>query len=755
MFFCAFLITVLKIHEQCELEDEMCSCLDTNSFGKIQMNCLRKKIDYRGPNKSITLSFETLKGIPLNVTNIALKIQYKFISQMDASTSQATIFTRRVTSLTLQNCKIAHILPNSFSTLISLEELYLNMNEISSLAENFFKGIETTLKKLELHSNKIKSFSRQLLSGLASLNYLDLRVNDLSSFNCEQMTSNLQTLYLTSNKLKLVRREFFVNLKGLNLLGLSGNEIDHMDIDSFNETSLLKTLYLSSNKISEIKRGHFGNLKRLEILWLHRNEICLIERGSFEDALTLRILYLSLNKLKFIQRGQFDHLPSLTSLHLFQNEIVNIEEDSFEHMPLLNELNLCGNKISKIRVSNISQLTHLNLSHNFLVSLVLANLSRLVSLDLTHNYLDGFVEGIFEGLTLLGDTNVFLEFNLIQRLSKRCLKGFFFKVLSLKNNGLKFIEDFSFENSFSLETLFLDSNYLSQMSGMSLANLTHLKQLFLSSNRINSLGCIGHSLTHLSNLESIDLSLNSIEFINENDFNFSARLTSINLSGNRIRKIHLHAFRDLSLLSTFQFAQIEIESNFESLFDVSVYFHENVTLTSLDLSFTRIEMSDQVYFKCFRDIKSLTLNRVLFLSKSLLNFGVFLSKKIEYLDLGGNLLKRETLRLLGTMRNLQRLYLMRTNLQSLKSINFTQLMSLANLDVSFNFLSELDWRMFRAISRLEYLNLNNNRISFVDPRMFNVFESNKINQLKFLYMENNQIVSLDGVKFTNYLDLKG
>ena len=82
MFFCAFLITLLKIHEQCELEDEICFCLDTNSFGKIQVNCLRKKIDYRGPNKSITLSFETLNNMPSNTTSIVLKIKNNVLKNL-------------------------------------------------------------------------------------------------------------------------------------------------------------------------------------------------------------------------------------------------------------------------------------------------------------------------------------------------------------------------------------------------------------------------------------------------------------------------------------------------------------------------------------------------------------------------------------------------------------------------------------------------------------------------------------------------
>jgi Leucine-rich repeat (LRR) protein len=752
ILFTTLLINTLSLNEQCKLEAEICSCVEPYLFGKIQMNCFEST----SLNKSIRLSFETLTNLPSNTTSIVLKIKNKLIHQLDTMTSKATNSTRRVTSLTLEDCKISHIFPNSFSTLNSLQELYLSMNDIETLAENSFKGLESTLKKLELHSNRIKSLSHHLFSDLLLLDYLDLRVNEMNSFVWCGSVADLKTLYLTSNKLKQVRKGFFANLKSLDLLGLSGNEIEHIEINSFNETLMLNTLYLSSNKLSQIKRGHFSNLYRLETLWLHRNEIRFIESGSFRDLFNLKILYLSSNKLKSIQRGQFDFLRSLATLHMYQNEIVNIEDDSFRDMSNLNELNLYANKISKITLSNFSQLCYLNLSYNLLVSLVvLNNLPKLIHLDLSHNYLDGFMEGVFEKLSLMS-TSLFVEFNLIQRLSKKflhSLHGEFLKVLSLKSNSLNYIEDFSFERAFRIESLFLDLNCLSRLSENSMANLTHLKHLSMSSNRIRDLGCIRQSLAHLISLESIDLSMNLIEFINDTDFKFSLQLNSINLNGNQVKKIHQNALKPLLNLKTFKFAQKTL--NFDDLFDVSIYFHENVSILSLDLSLLRIAISDEAYFKCFRYIESLKLNSVLFASGDLLNIGVFLNEKIKYLDLSENFLTRDNFRQLGTMKDLVSLYLISTKLQSLKVINFTMLNSLAYLDVSFNFLTKLNWRVFRSVSRLEYLNLNNNRISHVDPRIFSMYETNKANMLKYLYMENNQIISLDGITFTNYLNLAG
>jgi len=751
--FITLLIITLSLHEQCELEAEICSCPEIDLSGKIQMNCFQST----SLNKSIRLSFETLTNLPSNTTSIVLKIKNKFIHQLDTMTSRVTNYTRRVTSLTLENCKISHIFPNSFSTLTTLQELYLSMNDIETLAENSFQGLESTLQKLELHSNKIKSLLHRLFSDLILLDYLDLRVNEIDSFRwAVGSVTNLKTLYLTSNKLRQVRRDFFANLKSLDLLGLSGNEIEHIDIDSFNDALMLKTLYLSSNKLSQIKRGYLSHLYRLDTLWLHRNEIRFIESGSFRDLSNLRILYLSSNKLKSIQRGQFEFMRSLVTLHMYQNEIANIEDDSFRDMSNLNELNLYANKISSISLSNFPQLCTLNLSANLLVSLVgLSNFPKLVHLDLSHNYLDGFMEGVFADLSLMS-TSLFVEFNLIQRLSKKfllSLHGGFLKVLSLKSNALTYIEDFSFERAFRVESLILDSNCLSRLSENSMANLSHLKHLSMSSNRIKDLGCIRQSMAHLISLESIDLSMNLIEFINDTDFNFSLQLNSINLNGNQIKNIHQHALKPLLHLNTFKFARKTL--NFDDLFDVSIFFHENVSILSLDLRLLRIAISDDAYFKCFRRIENLTLNYVLFASGDLLNIGVFLNEKIKYLDLSENSLTRDNFRLLGTMKDLVSLYLIRTNLQSLKVINFTMLNSLAYLDVSFNFLTKLNWRVFRSLSRLEYLNLNNNRISHVDPRIFSVYESNKANTLKYLHMENNQIISLDGVTFTNYLNLAG
>ena len=731
--------SILRIkNELCELENEICSCFDKQpSLGNIQMNCFER-------SGNTSFSFETLKILIKNNTNVTLNIQNKQITQFSSTTNVSNNF-RLVTSLIMENCKIAKIWTNFFMTLNFLQELYLNTNEIEILERDAFVGLELSLKKLELYSNRIKSMGNRVFKGLILLEQLDLRGNEMSQLEMGSFRTliNLKILYLSSNKFKLIRFDFFRNLTSLELLGLSGNEIETIESDSFNECLNMKTLYLSSNKISEIKRGFFTNLKRLETLWLHRNEIINIELNSFIDTLKLKLIYLSSNKIKSIQMGQFNYLTSLEIFHIYQNEIATIETS--ESLPTnLIELNLNTNKISKIRVLNLTKLTLLNLSSNSLVSLTLKNMPKLKWLDLSHNYLDGYMSKAFENLN--PQVNLNLEFNLIQRLTKSLLSNF--NVLSLRNNGLKFIDAFSFEASFSLETLYLDTNRLSQLDKWSLANMTQLKHLFLGFNRIKEMKLIRESLGNLINLETIDLSSNLIEYINESDFNFSSRLSSINLNSNFIRKIHQNSFRNFLYLKAFSFAQKNND------FDLNI-FHSNASIQHLDLSFNRIlYSSDLTFLKCFQNIESLKLNKVLFASNTTsLNFDLFLNVKIKYLDISENDLSNE-FSLLENMSQIEWLELRQTNLSSMNSISFPQFKFLTHLDVSFNQLQSLEWHSFQSLTSLEYLNVNNNRISYVDCRIFNGFIGNKMNSLKYLSMENNQIISLTDIRFTNYLSLK-
>ena len=96
--------------------------------------------------------------------------------------------------------------------------------------------MESSLKKLELLSNKIKQVDNDLVSNLFNLEYLDLSPNELSQIGPNSFKSllNLKTLYLWGNKMSSLNdTRLFRNLTLLNELSLDENEIEFIHVDSF------------------------------------------------------------------------------------------------------------------------------------------------------------------------------------------------------------------------------------------------------------------------------------------------------------------------------------------------------------------------------------------------------------------------------------------------------------------------------------------------------------------------------------------
>ena len=187
------LLSILLVTiKNCEIENEICSCSENQLSENIQMNCFDNRL-----NTSIEFSFETLK-ILANNKKITLNIQNKLISKLIyLSESEVSTFTRSITSLSMENCKISKIAENSFFALKSLNDLILNTNEIETLEKNSFHGPESSLKKLELYSNRIKSITNGVFTRLVLLEYLDLRGNEMSQIDLGSFENlqNLKILY--------------------------------------------------------------------------------------------------------------------------------------------------------------------------------------------------------------------------------------------------------------------------------------------------------------------------------------------------------------------------------------------------------------------------------------------------------------------------------------------------------------------------------------------------------------------------------
>lgn len=172
---------------------------------------------------------------------------------------------------------------------------------------------------LDLSRTKFSKFDTNFLTGLASLQILNIKNVRAETIKFSKNLCNLDTLSLTYNQLQSLDSTILL-LKGLKSLDLSNNIYLKSTPDMFKGLDSLELLNLSYNEgLGEISMNMFRglpNLVRLDLSWCDLTQI-------HSDA--------------------FSHIPKLTKLNLSHN---NLKNASFlRHLTHLKDLNLSSNKL--------------------------------------------------------------------------------------------------------------------------------------------------------------------------------------------------------------------------------------------------------------------------------------------------------------------------------------------------------------------------------------------------------------------------
>ena len=106
-----------------------------------------------------------------------------------------------------------------------------------------------------------------------------LKAGDFSGF------SSLKKLYLSSNHLKTLPANIFSGLSTLEYLGLGNNQLTSLPANIFSGLSSLKELSLTLNPFSSLPTNIFSDLVSLEKLYLHRVPLSEENKTQLEEAL--------------------------------------------------------------------------------------------------------------------------------------------------------------------------------------------------------------------------------------------------------------------------------------------------------------------------------------------------------------------------------------------------------------------------------------------------------------------------------------
>ncbi|KAI4501056.1 hypothetical protein M0802_003859 [Mischocyttarus mexicanus] len=302
-------------------------------------------------------------------------------------------------------------------------------------------------------------------------------------------------------------------------------------------------------------------------------------------------------------------------------------------------------------------------------------------------------------------------------LTRQHLKGISnVKELVLSYNNLSNISIDFFVDFPKLEKLDLSHNNLTQLNDIFNAT-PHLKYLDLNKNNIYS-----HSSTlfyKLENLEHLDLGYNRLEKIQESTFDKQVSLKSLNIKANKMNFLPVKFFRKLKKLETIDislnsFAGIPRQLFIENKNLRRVLYHNNtINLVTLP----------ENLFSNFKKLEEIDLKKIglLSLPKNLFYY----SPSLKYIYLDHNILANLPQTAFQGLKNLEVLTINDNLIQDIPKGIFSDLEKLKVLDLD----------AFEGLTSLTELNMENNRLKYIDPET--LIPLSKLNIAKF---SNNQLV---------------
>lgn len=378
-----------------------------------------------------------------------------------------------VTSLDYSHCSLEQVPKEIFTFEKTLEELYLDANQIEELPKQLFNC--QSLHKLSLPDNDLTILPASI-ANLINLRELDVSKNGIQEFpenikNCKVLTiveasvnpisklpdgfsqllnltqlylndafldflpanfgrlTKLQILELRENQLKMLPKTMN-RLTQLERLDLGSNEFTEVP-EVLEQLSGLKEFWMDGNRLTYIP-GFLGSLKQLIYLDLSKNNIEMVEDG-IAGCESLQDLLLSSNAIQQLPES-IGALKKLTTLKVDENQLMYLP-DSIGGLVSLEELDCSFNEVEALpsSIGQFSQIRTFAADHNFMTQLPpeIGNWKNATVLFLHSNKLESLPEE-------MGD---------MQKL----------KVINLSDNKLKNLP-FSFTRLQQLTAMWLSDN---------------------------------------------------------------------------------------------------------------------------------------------------------------------------------------------------------------------------------------------------------------------------------------------------------
>ncbi|XP_061166210.1 uncharacterized protein LOC133175097 isoform X3 [Saccostrea echinata] len=303
--------------------------------------CLKPKIqeeiyelDYRHCN---------LTDVPAQVFNFERTLEELYLDNNQIQDLPRELFCcHGIRKLCLSNNEVTNI-PPAIGSLINLEELDISKNGIIDIPENI--NCCKCLRSVNANVNPLG----KLPEGLTQLgNLTQLYLNDTfldylpGTFG---RLLKLKVLEIRENHLKTLPKSFSM-LTSLERLDIGHNEFTELPDVIGNLTSLLE-LWCDHNQITTLT-STIGNLKRLMFLDASSNHLQSIP-SEIEGCSSLGDLHLTTNRIQALPES-LGNLESLTTLKIDNNQLTSLPT-SIGGLQSLSELNVSCNNLEELPAS--------------------------------------------------------------------------------------------------------------------------------------------------------------------------------------------------------------------------------------------------------------------------------------------------------------------------------------------------------------------------------------------------------------------
>lgn len=356
-----------------------------------------------------------------------------------------------------------------------------------------FRPLTKHISHLTLGISNLTTIPNDTFNLLPNLQSLTARA-DIRTLARRQFKNASRLMILNfgyNNQLTKLEKKLFKYASSLEYIDLSFNQINVIEDKAFHGLSNLLKLYLEANSIRAISNQTFSGVKNLQRLELSRNAIDEMALGAFVHMPNLKMLHLNQNRISRLQAGIFSGFHVIERIDLSVNVISEIEDGVFDHLTTLNVLELGFNRLLKLPdglFDGMSNLESLFLAYNQIDQMnpELGNLTQLTILDMSYNPIKQI------------DPAVLLNLNSLESLE-------------IRGCNLTELNDDTFNNQLSLETLDLSENHFPVMNWTIFEPLVQLRFLKLEANQINEAENFTEIKTILPQLEFINLSRNEID----------------------------------------------------------------------------------------------------------------------------------------------------------------------------------------------------------------------------------------------------